>query len=48
MTTGQAEPSASLNAIETQIPARLDRLPRLRFHWMVVIGLGAVGDSVTA
>jgi MFS family permease len=28
--------------IETQIPARLDRLPWSRFHWMVVIGLGTV------
>jgi hypothetical protein len=26
--------------IETRIPSRLDRLPRSRFHWMVVIGLG--------
>ena len=28
--------------IETKIPARLDRLPWARFHWMVVIGLGTV------
>jgi MFS family permease len=28
--------------IETNIPARLDRLPWARFHWMVVIGLGTV------
>src|SRR6201995_5945668 len=28
--------------IETNIPARLDRLPWARFHWMVVIGLGMV------
>jgi MFS family permease len=28
--------------IETRIPARLDRLPWSRFHWMVVIGLGTV------
>lgn len=28
--------------IETAIPARLDRLPWSRFHWLVVIGLGAV------
>ena len=28
--------------IETQIPARLDRLPWSRFHWMIVIGLGTV------
>ena len=29
-------------AIETHIPARLDRLPWSRFHWRVVIGLGGV------
>jgi len=28
--------------ISTDIPARLDRLPWSRFHWMIVIGLGAV------
>ncbi|MDQ1615525.1 MAG: hypothetical protein QOJ60_1464 [Actinomycetota bacterium] len=28
--------------IETNIPARLDRLPWARWHWVVVIGLGAV------
>jgi MFS family permease len=26
--------------IETDIPARLDRLPWARFHWLIVIGLG--------
>ncbi len=26
--------------IETDIPARLDRLPWARFHWMIVLGLG--------
>ena len=28
--------------ISTDIPARLDRLPWSRFHWTIVIGLGAV------
>jgi MFS family permease len=28
--------------IETDIPARLDRLPWARWHWMVLIGLGTV------
>jgi MFS family permease len=28
--------------IETRVPARLDRLPWSRFHWMIVIGLGTV------
>ena len=31
-----------LRTIETDIPARMDRLPWARWHWMVVIGLGAV------
>jgi MFS family permease len=31
-----------VSTIETKIPARLDRLPWSRFHWMVVIGLGTV------
>src|SRR5829696_865591 len=34
--------SADLQTIETQVPARLDRLPWSRFHWLVVIGLGTV------
>src|SRR3954471_17886533 len=28
--------------VETRIPARLDRLPWARWHWMVLIGLGTV------
>src|SRR5437762_2333182 len=35
-----AEPE--LRTIETHIPARLDRLPWSRWHWLVVIGLGTV------
>src|SRR3954447_19727768 len=42
---------AAGRVIETRIPARLDRLPWSRWHWMVVIGLGTVwildGLSVT-
>lgn len=34
--------SAQTNAITTQVPARLDRLPWSRFHWRVVVGLGGV------
>ena len=30
------------DTIETKIPARLDRLPWARFHWLIVIGLGTV------
>lgn len=28
--------------IETRVPARLDRLPWAKFHWLIVIGLGTV------
>jgi MFS family permease len=31
-----------LDTIETRVPARLDRLPWSRFHWLVVVGLGTV------
>jgi MFS family permease len=36
------EAGAQTATIETRIPARLDRLPWGRFHWLVVIGLGTV------
>jgi MFS family permease len=32
----------TLRTIETNIPARMDRLPWSRWHWMVVVGLGTV------
>ncbi|WP_302931869.1 MFS transporter [Actinomadura sp. NAK00032] len=31
-----------LGTITTSVPARLDRLPWSRFHWMIVVGLGTV------
>src|SRR5215204_6214829 len=34
--------AATLRTIETDIPARMDRLPWSKWHWMVVIGLGTV------
>ncbi len=34
--------SVQTGTIETDIPARLDRLPWSRFHWQVIIGLGTV------
>ena len=34
--------SVETGRLETNIPARLDRLPWAKFHWMVVIGLGTV------
>jgi hypothetical protein len=43
--------ATTLRTIETEIPARMDRLPWSRWHWLVVIGLGTVwildGLSVT-
>ena len=29
------------SAIVTDVPARLDRLPWSRFHWLIVVALGA-------
>jgi MFS family permease len=37
-----AATGADAGVIETRIPARLDRLPWARWHWLVVIGLGTV------
>jgi len=34
--------SSDTHTLETNIPARLDRLPWAKFHWLVVIGLGTV------
>ena len=34
--------AASLKTIRTTIPARMDRLPWSKFHWLVVVGLGTV------
>src|SRR3954464_14191255 len=37
-----APTSTAEKTIETSVPARLDRLPWSRWHWMIVIGLGTV------
>jgi MFS family permease len=37
-----AKAETGLGRIETRVPARLDRLPWSRFHWLIVIGLGTV------
>jgi MFS family permease len=37
-----SEGAVQTGTIETDIPARLDRLPWSRFHWRVIIGLGTV------
>ncbi|MGW3724392.1 MFS transporter [Streptomyces sp. F001] len=34
--------TAELGVVTTRVPARLDRLPWSRFHWRIVVGLGAV------
>ena len=34
--------SVQTGTLETKVPARLDRLPWSRFHWLIVIGLGTV------
>jgi MFS family permease len=38
----EATAPAEANEIETKVPARLDRLPWAKWHWMVIIGLGTV------
>ena len=35
-------PTEQLGTIETNIPARLDRLPWSKWHWRILIGLGTV------
>ncbi|MER5883297.1 MFS transporter [Streptomyces sp. NPDC001941] len=35
-------PGAGHPTVTTSVPARLDRLPWSRWHWMIVIGLGTV------
>jgi MFS family permease len=40
--TAVASGPVELRTIETNIPARMDRLPWAKWHWLVVIGLGAV------
>ncbi|HVD14885.1 MAG TPA: MFS transporter [Actinomycetota bacterium] len=44
MTSVQTPQAAqpAYRTIETDIPARMDRLPWSRWHWMVVVGLGTV------
>jgi hypothetical protein len=37
-----SDSGAQIGTIETRIPARLDRLPWSKFHWLIVIGLGTV------
>ena len=32
----------TLGEIRTNIPARMDRLPWARWHWLIVVGLGTV------
>src|SRR6476620_8288716 len=35
-------PKTEMGTITTDIPARMDRLPWVRWHWLIVIGLGTV------
>src|SRR5947199_21525 len=43
-TTNMSAETASVETgrLETNIPARLDRLPWAKFHWLVIVGLGTV------
>ncbi|MEN5074787.1 MFS transporter [Isoptericola cucumis] len=40
--TPRNEAATALGTITTDIPARMDRLPWSRWHWMIVVGLGTV------
>ena len=40
MTTSAATRSGSGSTHRSLVPARMDRLPWTRFHWMVIVGLG--------
>jgi hypothetical protein len=33
---------AQTGTVTTKVPARLDRLPWSRWHWMIIVGLGTV------
>jgi hypothetical protein len=39
---GRKVSGVQAKTVTTKVPARLDRLPWSRWHWMVVIGLGTV------
>ena len=39
-TASAAIGGSETGTIRTKIPARMDRLPWARFHWIVVAGLG--------
>ncbi|HTR61292.1 MAG TPA: MFS transporter [Candidatus Binataceae bacterium] len=40
LSSAQTSASQEAEVFETLIPARLDRLPWSRFHWLLVVGLG--------
>jgi MFS family permease len=40
--SGSTDDGVQTGTIETDIPARLDRLPWSRFHWRIIVGLGTV------
>src|SRR4051794_33921718 len=42
MAGSTAAAGTTYRTIETDIPARMDRLPWSKWHWMVIIGLGTV------
>jgi MFS family permease len=40
--TGETSSGAEIGRITTDIPARMDRLPWARWHWLIIVGLGTV------
>jgi hypothetical protein len=39
---GSSVTDVQTGTVTTKVPARLDRLPWSRWHWMIIIGLGTV------
>src|SRR3954454_1389714 len=38
--TASAQAQAGRGIVRSLVPARMDRLPWTRFHWMIIVGLG--------
>ncbi|MCA1717958.1 MAG: hypothetical protein LC781_14455 [Actinobacteria bacterium] len=38
-----SDASANRSTVESRVPARMDRLPWSRWHWLVIAALGIVG-----
>jgi hypothetical protein len=39
-TESGADTGTSAGSVRSLVPARMDRLPWSRFHWLIIVGLG--------